>query len=108
MSEADGRPARPDDERSADFAELMRMEREQNAAPISGLAATGLVAGVLSAVAGLYISVLVGLFWGLCALVFAVASVAQIRHGERRGIILAVLGVAIVLAWAVYGWTVRP
>jgi len=44
---------------------------------------------------------LLGLFWGIATLVFAVAASAQIRHGERWGVPFVIAGVAIVVVWAV-------
>ena len=102
MSEANGLPAGADDERAANFAELMRMERSRNAAPVSGLAATGLISAVLAVFAGMYVNLLIGMVWGVCGLVFSVAAVPQIRHGDRRGLVLAVLGFVIAAGWGVW------
>lgn len=108
MSDADERPAhadgvaaKPDEERSAFFDELMREEWRKNAPPVSGLAVATLIMSLVGWVGGL-LSWVVALLWMACAFVFAIAAVSQIRHRERRGVVFVVLGVAVIAAWAVY------
>ncbi|MBB4906051.1 hypothetical protein [Actinophytocola algeriensis] len=98
MSEP-GTPAdrRPDEERSASFDELMRLERSQHRPPVSGLA----VAALGFAVAFTGLAVFFGAFAlvvGAAALVFGVFALPQIKHRERRGFgfVLAALAVLVV------------
>jgi hypothetical protein len=103
MSEPDASarpPARSDEERAAFFHDLMREERQRNGPPVSGFAIATLVTGVLAFGAGMFVGLL-GLFWGIATLVFGVAAVSQIRHGERWGVPFVVAGVAIVVVWAI-------
>jgi len=93
-------PARSDEERAAFFADLMREERQKNRPPVSGFAIATLATGIVAFGAGMFVGLL-GLFWGIATLVFAVAASAQIRHGERWGVPFVIAGVAIVVVWAV-------
>jgi hypothetical protein len=88
VSDPDVRPtSRTDEERAALFDELMRLERKQNKAPLSGFAVAALVFGLLG---------------GFIGLVFGIAAIIQIRQGERRGMPLVVIGLTAFAAWATY------
>ncbi|HYQ67682.1 hypothetical protein [Actinophytocola sp.] len=90
------RPARSDEERAADFDELMRLERSRNQAPVSGLG----VAALGFALAFVLLAYFFGMFSlvvGASALVFGVFALPQLRHGERRGLVF-VLAAMVVLA----------
>jgi hypothetical protein len=104
MSESDttsGSVPSSEDERHTSFDELMRIELKQNRPPVSGLAVGAL--GFAVAFAGL--AFFFGVFTlvvGAASLVFAVFSVPQIRHRERRGFgfVLAapvVLGAGVIV-----------
>lgn len=102
MSEADSSlPSAEDPGRAAFFAELMREEQLRDRPPVSGYAIGTLITGLLTFGAGTFFSVLLGMFWGLVTLVFATASLAQIRHRDRWGVPFVIAGVAVVVTWAV-------
>lgn len=98
-----GTAPRSDQEKSASFDELMRIEQSQNRLPISGLA----VAALGFAVAFTALAYFFGVFTlviGAAAFVFGAFSLPQIKHSERRGrgFVLAALvvlagGVAIIM-----------
>lgn len=87
---------RSDAERAAAFDELMRLERRQNKAPVSGLAVAGLGFGL--------VFVALMFFWGFAlvigvsALVFTVFALPQIMHGDRRGLAIVIVDVLVIAA----------
>lgn len=91
-----GPAPRSDAERAAAFDELMRLEREQNKAPVSGLAVAGLGFG-LAFVALMFFWVF-ALVVGVSALVFTVFALPQIMHGDRRGLAIVIVDLVVVAA----------
>jgi hypothetical protein len=99
MSEPDGYQApaaRSDEERAAAFDELMRLERSQNRAPVSGLGVAALGFALAYVALGFFVG-MYALVVGASALVFGVFALPQIKHGERRGLgfVLAALVVLV-------------
>jgi len=101
MSEPD-KPAVPahksDEERSAFFAELMRIDRKQNPPPVSGFAAGALGYAVVFVGLALFFGIF-NFVGGAAALVFGALALLQIKRRERRGLGF-VLAVLVVLTGA--------
>lgn len=90
---------RSDEERAASFAELMRLEQRQNRPPVSGLAVGSL--GFAAAFTGAaHVFGMFSLVIGAASVVFGVSALPQLRHRERRGFVILLAAVA-VLVWGV-------
>jgi hypothetical protein len=90
---------RSDEDRTASFEELMRLERRQNRPPISGLAVASLGFAALFTLAAYFYGVF-SLVVGAAAFVFGLFALPQIRHRERRGLVF-VFAAVVVLACGV-------
>ncbi|MDQ3787818.1 MAG: hypothetical protein M3422_11305, partial [Actinomycetota bacterium] len=94
-------PERSDEERTAVFDELMRLEmlrEEREPKPVNGLAVVILLVGVLGGFVALY-SLLVAMIWGALALATGPFVFVQMKDRGQRGLACLVVGLAACATW---------